>query len=188
MTSAVLVMCSMAFHSPPTSAAGAAHCALITPPTWFYRAPELLLASTSYTTAVDLWSLACVLAEMALLRPLFAGEDAADQFTEIVDLLGPPCPGEMEAMGVGENLLAATAGLVGLPGEIGEGRTRVGRLLGAYPGLAELLNMLLIYTPGSRWGRKALYFHLPRLRAEEVVLDLFFQSVVERREGEERCS
>ena len=33
-------------------------------------------------------------------RPLVAGEDSGDQFAEIVDLLGPPVPDMMEAMGV----------------------------------------------------------------------------------------
>ena len=33
-------------------------------------------------------------------RPLVAGEDSGDQFAEIVDLLGPPDPDMMEAMGV----------------------------------------------------------------------------------------
>ncbi len=33
-------------------------------------------------------------------RPLVAGEDSGDQFAEIVDLLGPPDPPMMEAMGV----------------------------------------------------------------------------------------
>merc|ERR1719220_3329436 len=30
----------------------------------YYRAPELIFGATSYTAAVDLWSLGCVLAEM----------------------------------------------------------------------------------------------------------------------------
>ncbi|CBZ50840.1 putative CMGC kinase [Neospora caninum Liverpool] len=40
----------------------------------WYRAPELLLGSTTYTVAVDLWSLGCVLAELILLRPLLECE------------------------------------------------------------------------------------------------------------------
>ncbi|EPR57134.1 putative cell-cycle-associated protein kinase GSK [Toxoplasma gondii RUB] len=40
----------------------------------WYRAPELLLGSTNYTVAVDLWSLGCVLAELILLRPLLECE------------------------------------------------------------------------------------------------------------------
>ena len=35
-----------------------------------------------------------------ICRPLVAGEDSGDQFAEIVDLLGPPDPPMMEAMGV----------------------------------------------------------------------------------------
>eukprot|EP00285_Hemiselmis_virescens_P008051 CAMPEP_0173395652 /NCGR_PEP_ID=MMETSP1356-20130122/32822_1 /TAXON_ID=77927 ORGANISM="Hemiselmis virescens, Strain PCC157" /NCGR_SAMPLE_ID=MMETSP1356 /ASSEMBLY_ACC=CAM_ASM_000847 /LENGTH=107 /DNA_ID=CAMNT_0014354453 /DNA_START=28 /DNA_END=348 /DNA_ORIENTATION=- len=40
----------------------------------FYRAPELILGATEYTTAVDMWSFGCVLAESITGRPLFAGE------------------------------------------------------------------------------------------------------------------
>ena len=43
--------------------------------TIWYRAPELLLAAKHYTTAVDVWSLGCIFAELVLLRPLFCGEE-----------------------------------------------------------------------------------------------------------------
>ena len=33
--------------------------------TLWYRAPEVLLGCTHYTTAVDMWSNACIFAEMA---------------------------------------------------------------------------------------------------------------------------
>ncbi|KAH0485594.1 MAG: hypothetical protein KVP17_004863 [Porospora cf. gigantea B] len=39
----------------------------------FYRAPELLLGSSNYGTEVDVYSAACVVAEMALLTPLVRG-------------------------------------------------------------------------------------------------------------------
>jgi serine/threonine protein kinase len=43
--------------------------------TLWYRAPELLLGSTSYSDTVDMWSMGCVFAEMFLGGVLFPGKD-----------------------------------------------------------------------------------------------------------------
>jgi len=32
----------------------------------YYRAPELIFGATEYTTAIDLWSAGCVMAELLL--------------------------------------------------------------------------------------------------------------------------
>jgi len=42
--------------------------------TLLYRAPEILLGCTRYTSSVDLWSVGCVLAELVLGMPLFSGD------------------------------------------------------------------------------------------------------------------
>jgi len=41
--------------------------------TLWYRAPELLLGLDSYTTAIDMWAVGCVFAELLLNKTLFAG-------------------------------------------------------------------------------------------------------------------
>jgi len=41
----------------------------------YYRAPELIFGSTTYTTAIDVWSVGCVLAELLLGQPLFSGRE-----------------------------------------------------------------------------------------------------------------
>ena len=88
----------------------------------YYRAPELILGSTFYTTSVglyqtsffsiihllsttslihpssDLWSLGCVIAEMLLGRTFFAGTSSTDQMTQIIKVLGPPTPVQLTAM------------------------------------------------------------------------------------------
>jgi len=64
----------------------------------YYRAPELMFGATNYTTAVDLWSIGCVLAEMLRGRPLFPGENGVDQLIEIVKVLGSPTRREVLAM------------------------------------------------------------------------------------------
>lgn len=43
-----------------------------------YRAPELIFGSTDYTEKIDIWSTACVIAEMATGEPLFFGESSVD--------------------------------------------------------------------------------------------------------------
>jgi cyclin-dependent kinase 2 len=42
--------------------------------TLWYRAPEILLGSKVYSTAVDVWSIGCILFELAHRKPLFYGE------------------------------------------------------------------------------------------------------------------
>lgn len=64
----------------------------------YYRAPELIFGSTAYTTAVDVWSLGCVLAEMLLGEPLFPGENGVDQLVEIIKVLGTPTRDQITAM------------------------------------------------------------------------------------------
>ena len=39
----------------------------------YYRAPELIFGATDYTTAIDIWSVGCVTAELLLGQPLFPG-------------------------------------------------------------------------------------------------------------------
>ncbi|OIW04800.1 hypothetical protein TanjilG_11146 [Lupinus angustifolius] len=54
------------------------------------RAPELIFGATEYTTAIDMWSVGCVLAEFLLGKTLFPGESRLDQLVEIIKILGTP--------------------------------------------------------------------------------------------------
>ena len=58
--------------------------------TRWYRPPEVLNGSRSYSRAVDIWSAGCVLAEMLLggESVLFRGMNDSDQLTRIVQVLG----------------------------------------------------------------------------------------------------
>lgn len=56
----------------------------------YYRAPELIFGATEYTTAIDIWSTGCVIAEIVLGQPIFPGESASDQLVEIIKILGTP--------------------------------------------------------------------------------------------------
>jgi cyclin-dependent kinase 8/11 len=44
--------------------------------TIWYRAPELLLGAKHYTSAVDMWAVGCIFAELLTLKPLFQGVEA----------------------------------------------------------------------------------------------------------------
>ncbi|CCV00362.1 unnamed protein product [Malassezia sympodialis ATCC 42132] len=58
--------------------------------TRWYRAPELLLGSRAYSTAVDMWSVGCIFAELMLRTPYLPGETDAAQLTTIFRALGTP--------------------------------------------------------------------------------------------------
>ncbi|XP_015518064.1 cyclin-dependent kinase 2 [Neodiprion pinetum] len=58
--------------------------------TLWYRAPEILLGTKFYSTAVDVWSLGCIFAEMATRRALFPGDSEIDQLFRIFRTLGTP--------------------------------------------------------------------------------------------------
>jgi glycogen synthase kinase 3 beta len=64
----------------------------------YYRPPELVLGATIYTPQLDVWSMGCVIAELVLYRPIFAGRSASDQMTEIMKILGTPKIEEIKAM------------------------------------------------------------------------------------------
>ena len=56
----------------------------------WYRPPELLLGQQHCTSAVDMWSLGCITAEMFLGRPLFPAESQIDQLFRIFRVCGTP--------------------------------------------------------------------------------------------------
>ncbi|RCV13823.1 hypothetical protein SETIT_2G376800v2 [Setaria italica] len=58
--------------------------------TLWYRPPELLLGSTHYDAAVDLWSVGCVFAEMFRGKPILQGRTEVEQLHKIFKLCGSP--------------------------------------------------------------------------------------------------
>lgn len=59
--------------------------------TLWYRAPEVLLGSRHYSTAIDMWSVGCIFAEMTMNgQPLFPGDSEIDQIFKIFRILGTP--------------------------------------------------------------------------------------------------
>ncbi|KAF7294409.1 MAP kinase [Mycena kentingensis (nom. inval.)] len=73
--------------------------------TRWYRAPEIMLGFREYGTAIDVWSIGCILAELLSSQPIFKGKDygtelvrsvakthieTVDQLKKILDVLGSP--------------------------------------------------------------------------------------------------
>lgn len=66
--------------------------------TRWYRAPELLLARTDYTEAVDVWSIGVIFAELMKRKTLLPGNDSSDQLAKIFELIGTPNKDEIKSI------------------------------------------------------------------------------------------
>ncbi|XP_006352417.1 cyclin-dependent kinase G-2-like isoform X4 [Solanum tuberosum] len=129
--------------------------------TLWYRAPELLLGAKQYSTAIDMWSLGCIMAEMLCKEPLFNGKSEVDQIDKIFRILGTPnetiWPGFSKLPGVKVNFVkhqfnnlrnkfqSPTTSFMGKP-DLSES------------GL-DLLNKLLTYDPAKRLSADAALNH-----------------------------
>lgn len=58
--------------------------------TRWYQAPELLFGAKYYTTAIDMWSVGCVFAELMLRVPYLPGDSDVGQLNTIFRALGTP--------------------------------------------------------------------------------------------------
>jgi len=57
--------------------------------TW-YRAPEILFGSQEYALPIDMWSVGCILGEMATGSALFRGDSEIDTIFQVFQKLGTP--------------------------------------------------------------------------------------------------
>uniref|UniRef100_I2CPA2 Cyclin-dependent kinase 2 homolog n=2 Tax=Nannochloropsis gaditana TaxID=72520 RepID=I2CPA2_NANGC len=55
-----------------------------------YRCPELLLGVKTYSTAVDIWSIGCIMGEVLTGKPLFRADTDIAQLEAIFKILGTP--------------------------------------------------------------------------------------------------
>jgi len=66
--------------------------------TRWYRAPEILLGSTDYTEAVDVWSVGCIIGELYLGKAIFPGLSTINQLTRIMEYTGRPSAEDIEVI------------------------------------------------------------------------------------------
>nr|XP_027201375.1 extracellular signal-regulated kinase 2-like [Dermatophagoides pteronyssinus] len=64
----------------------------------WYRAPELLLGSSTYGFSVDYWAAGCILAEMYLGAPLFEGNCNYEQLSIVLSYTGRPSDAELSSV------------------------------------------------------------------------------------------
>lgn len=68
--------------------------------TRWYRAPEILLGSQSYSKKVDMWSTGCILAEVLTEQVLFPGKSSLNQMELVIEFLGWPKDSDLFAMDI----------------------------------------------------------------------------------------
>ncbi|KRZ79837.1 Cyclin-dependent kinase 4, partial [Trichinella papuae] len=116
--------------------------------TLWYRAPEILLVTT-YTTAVDIWSFACILAEMLKKTPLFPGDSEIDQLKKIIKVIGLPAAIEWPA-----DAILPRNNFTRL------GNTPLSTLFRDFePAVIDLLESVLTFNPDDRLNVRQLLQH-----------------------------
>ncbi|KAF9245302.1 kinase-like domain-containing protein [Melanogaster broomeanus] len=118
--------------------------------TRWYRPPELLFGCRYYSTAVDIWSVGCIFAELMLRTPYLPGETDMDQLKTIFRALGTPTEEDWP-------------GHTRLPDYVPVGqfpRTLLRDLFTAASGDAlNLLSKCLIYEPRKRINAREALHH-----------------------------
>ena len=64
----------------------------------YYRAPEVILASTKYDCSLDIWAVGCIIFELFTKEPLFLGENEGLQLGEFTHILGFPSKSQLSLL------------------------------------------------------------------------------------------
>jgi serine/threonine protein kinase len=56
--------------------------------TIYYRSPEIFFGDVSYSLAVDMWSVGCILAEIFMKDPIFKGHNELEVLFKIFEIMG----------------------------------------------------------------------------------------------------
>uniref|UniRef100_A0A452TV53 Cyclin-dependent kinase 10 n=1 Tax=Ursus maritimus TaxID=29073 RepID=A0A452TV53_URSMA len=135
--------------------------------TLWYRAPELLLGTTTQTTSIDMWAMGCILAELLAHKPLLPGTSEIHQVDLIVQLLGTPS----------ENIWPGFSRLP-LVGQYSLRKQPYNNLKHKFPWLSEAgLRLLFMYDPKKRAtardGLESSYFKEKPLPCEPELMPTF---------------
>ncbi|CAJ0838943.1 9251_t:CDS:2 [Entrophospora sp. SA101] len=119
--------------------------------TLWYRAPEILLGCQQYSTGVDIWSVACIFAEMFLKDALFRGGSEIDQLFKIFSLLGTPNENTWPGVSNLPNYKVIFPNWAAKPL-----KSRIPNL--NYEAI-DLLENMLVYEPNKRISAKLALYH-----------------------------
>ncbi|KAH8248026.1 hypothetical protein KR038_001242 [Drosophila bunnanda] len=137
--------------------------------TRWYRAPEILVASRTYTKAIDMWSLGCILGELIRQKPLFQGTSTINQIEKIVSALPDVTQQDIDSIG-------ASFGTVLLSKKINRDRRHSleEMLRHCSDDAMTLLKSLLVLDPHRRLTAKAAILHpyVTRFRTASADMEL----------------
>jgi mitogen-activated protein kinase 15 len=112
--------------------------------TRWYRAPEILLGSTKYSKAVDMWSVGCILGELIVGKAIFQGTSTLNQIEKVLELIGKPKNEDIDAV---ESPHAATI-LSSI--NITKKKSFQSFFVNASESALDLLRKLLVFNPNHR--------------------------------------
>ena len=120
--------------------------------TLWYRSPDVILGTANYGLAVDMWSVGCIMVEMATGVTLFDGRSDAEQLAKIFRLLGSPRQMDWPSMSTcpsARTLVSDNAQLANLPSTLNEllEDPKVSRL---GPHFADFVKQCFHYEPSRR--------------------------------------
>jgi len=119
--------------------------------TLWYRAPEILLGSATYSIPVDMWSAGCIFAEMLTKKPIFPGDSEIDQLFKIFRQLGTPT----------EEIWHGCTSLPDYKPSFPKWKKQeLGKLFeNSHPTAIDLLEKMLIYEPAQRISAREALRH-----------------------------
>ena len=136
----------------------------------WYRAPELLLGSLFYTTALDMWAIGCIFGELLSNKPLLPGKSEKQMMELIIKVLGTP----NEKIWPGVSSLPLTKQLI-LPNQPYNSLKQKFHWLSEAG--SQLLNDLLTYDPQkritARKARRNVYFREKPLPVEPNMMPTY---------------
>jgi serine/threonine protein kinase len=118
----------------------------------WYRAPELLLGSSSYGPSIDVWAAGATISEMITGSPAFAGSSELQVIAKM-------------SQGLGSNLIWPGAHqlprfkMLKLPLQIGQATPRLKTGWQHLPGAADLLSRMMAVDPSKRIDTKSASQH-----------------------------
>ena len=119
--------------------------------TRWYRSPELLFGAKQYGSAVDMWSVGCIFAELMLRTPFLAGESDIGQLNVIFQALGTPIEKDWPGMKQLPDYIEYTE----------YQKTPLKRIFTAAPNSAlDLLSQMLHFDPNKRITAKQALEHV----------------------------
>ena len=141
--------------------------------TLWYRPPDVILGSTNYGFAVDIWSTGCIFAEMLLGQPLFNGHSDAEQLQKMFSLLGTPTTDNFPSYTKYPNYRSIVAEARNgafdqiLPSSLKAYVSKTSLLQLGEPG-CDLLARMLEYEPSRRITAREALMH-PFLREDDML-------------------